>query len=233
MRKPIIGLTPQYDTEENTIWMRHQYTDALTKSGAITMLLVQYAERENISELCDNLDGILFSGGGDVDPAVYGEERLPECGEPSKLRDDFELALYEEAVKRDMPIFGICRGIQLINVGAGGTLFQHVDGNMSVRHSIEIARGSLLYDIIGAESVEVNSYHHQAVKAPAPNMTAAAWSDVPECKERNLIECIYDKNARFNLSVQWHPENMYPDDEYSRRLFDAFVKACREYAAEK
>lgn len=231
MKKPLIALTPQYNQDTNRTWMRPEYTDAILKSGGIPVLLEQYSDPEVIAEICDVLDGVLFTGGDDVHPKYYGEEVLPECGEITEKRDIFELALYAEAVRRDMPIFGICRGIQLIAVGAGGTLYQHVPAHSAVRHDVEITRGTLFHDIIGADVINTNSYHHQAVKTTGPRMIAAAYSNVEE--SGRLIEAIYDPSARFNASVQWHPENMYNDDEHSRKLFAAFVSACAGYKADK
>lgn len=231
MKKPLIGLTPQYDAENNRIWMRPQYTDSLLSSGGIPIILEQITAKNYISEICCQLDGILFTGGVDVNPYRYGEITSPECGTISDARDEFELALYNEAQNRNIPIFGICRGIQLINVAAGGTLIQHIPNHMNVTHEVRLVRDSMLYSIIGKETIITNSFHHQAVKNPAANMTACAWSD-PE--DSGIIEAICDESAEFfNLSVQWHPEYTYNEDENSKKLFDAFVSAASSYEAAK
>ena len=230
-KHPLIGLTPQYDLKKDRIWMRHEYTDSITSSGALPLLLVQYVNRGDISAIADLLDGVLFTGGDDIHPRRYGEEVEPGCGEIAEARDGFELALYAEAVRRDMPVFGICRGIQLINVGAGGTLYQHIDGHSHGVHEVRIERDSLFYDILGCETIMTNSYHHQAVKTPAPCMRAAAYADVKESVK--TIEAIWVPEMTFNASVQWHPENTYTEDEYSQKLFDAFVSACAAYKLKK
>lgn len=232
MKNPIIGLTPQYDIQKNRIWMRHQYTDSITLSGGLPMLLVQYANHGDISAAADLLDGVFFTGGADIHPNFYGEEVMPGCGEISEVRDIFELALYAEAVKRSMPIFGICRGIQLINVGAGGTLYQHIGGHSDgVFHKIRIEHDSMLYDILKTDTLSVNSYHHQAVNIPAPCMLTEAYTE--ENDSEKIIEAIRSPEMLFNISVQWHPEYTYNDDECSRRLFSAFVSACDTYKKNK
>lgn len=232
MKNPIIGLTPQYDNQKNHIWMRHQYTDSITLSGGLPVLLVQYANQSDISAAADLLDGVLFTGGVDIHPKYYGEEVMPGCGEISGVRDIFELALYAEAVKRNMPIFGICRGIQLINVGAGGTLYQHIGGHSDgVFHTVRIERDSMLHDILKTDTLSVNSYHHQAVKIPGPCMKEAAYTEGNNFEK--ITEAIASPEMFFNISVQWHPEYTYHDDEYSRRLFSAFVSACDTYRKNK
>lgn len=231
MEYPVIGLTPQYDIQKNRIWMRHQYTGCITASGGLPVLLVQYTDQKDISAAADMLDGVFFTGGPDVHPKFYGEEVLPECGEISETRDLFELSLYAEAVRRDMPVFGICRGIQLINVAAGGTLHQHIPGHSDgIFHTVRIASGTLLGDILKTGSLTVNSYHHQAVKITAPGLKAAAAA---ENSGILLTEAVWCPEMRFNLSVQWHPEYTYDEDPYSGKLFGAFISACRAYRKSK
>lgn len=222
-KRPLIGLTPSHDAEKNRVWLRPEYARAILGAGAVPVLLLQYPGMSDIAATAARLDGVLFTGGDDVHPKYYGEAVDPKCGEISEERDIFELGLYGEAVKLGLPIFGICRGIQLINVAAGGTLYQHIEGHArGVAHTVTLDRNSLFYDILGKEEIVTNSYHHQAVKAPAPSMVAAGESG-------GVIEAIYDPDAAFNASVQWHPENMYKDDENSRKLFAAFVSACTAY----
>ena len=232
MKNPVIGLTPQYDIQKNRIWMRHQYTDSIILSGGLPVLLVQYVNPGDISAAADLLDGVFFTGGVDIHPKFYGEEVMPGCGEITETRDIFELALYAEAVKRNMPIFGICRGIQLINVGAGGMLYQHIGGHSDgVIHKIRIERDSMLYDILKTDTLSVNSYHHQAVKLPAPCMKTEAYTE--ENDSEKIIEAIRSPEMFFNISVQWHPEYTYHDDDCSRKLFSAFVSACDTYRKNK
>lgn len=223
-------MTPQFDPgDKKRIWMRPQYSTACLRSGGIPILTEQLNDADYIENILSTCDGILFTGGVDINPKYYGEDVLPECGSIADERDEFELPLYKAAAERDMPIFGICRGIQLINVGAGGSLIQHIPAHNGSEHDVEIKRDSLFYDILKRDRIHTNSWHHQAVKVPAPNMIASGWSDVPETGR--IIEAIYDPHARFNAAVQWHPENMYynDNDECSKLLFDAFISACTEY----
>ncbi len=232
MKRPVIGLTPQYDAKNDHTWMRPQYHESLRKAGALSVLLLQYTDPADTFELLDDLDGILFTGGGDLDPARYGEAKEPECGEPTLVRDAFEFPLYAECVRRGMPILGICRGIQLMNVAAGGTLWQHKPAHHAVNHPITVKKDSLFYSIFGKEEIMVNSYHHQAVKDVAPRYRACCYSHVPESGK--LIEAIYAPDAPyFDAGVQFHPENMYDESEDARKIFAAFVDACKRYAADK
>ena len=227
-KKPVIGMTPQYNAENHRVWMRYQYPEALRKSGAISHLLFHYSDPADIAEQLDGLDGVLFTGGNDVNPHRYGEEILPECGEYNDFHDDYEIALCQECLRRGIPIMGICRGIQLMNVAAGGTLWQHKPAHQGVTHDVRILPGTLLHQLIGKDKIWTNSYHHQAVKDPAPIYKIAAYSDVPE--SGTLIEAIYAPDAPyFNVGVQFHPENMYDDSEDVRKIFDAFVQACAKY----
>ncbi len=228
MGKPLIGITPQFDPKTGHQWIRPQYIEAILKSGGLPILLMQYENSDETADLLDSLGGILFSGGEDIHPKRYGEEVDSECGEIVESRDNFELSLYMEAIKINIPILGICRGLQLINVAAGGTLYQHINGHSKgIRHDVSIKKDSLLFEIFGFETINTNSYHHQAIRKTAPPMIAAAWSNTADSGE--IIEAIYDSRALFNVSVQWHPENMYTEDEYSHKLFDAFVSAAASF----
>ncbi|MDD4773082.1 MAG: gamma-glutamyl-gamma-aminobutyrate hydrolase family protein [Eubacteriales bacterium] len=221
MIKPVIGLTPQRDMKTDRIYMNRRYTDAITASGGLPVTLVQYGDPDDIAASAGLLDGILFTGGVDIHPKRYGEEIHPQCGEIDEERDAFELALYAEAIRRGMPVFGICRGAQLVNVGGGGTLLQHIDGHSGgVLHKIRIT--GPLRDIMGSDSITVNSFHHQAVLKCAPSMEICAQT--PE-----LAEAICSPRAPFLLAVQWHPEIGYREDECSRKLFSAFIAACAAY----
>lgn len=172
-------------------------------------------------------DGLLISGGEDIYPARYGEETLPACGAVNKARDRFELALLAEAERREMPVFGICRGAQILNVFCGGTLIQdipsqlslpnelHSPGSYNTTHPISILPGTRLAAILGAGAHFVNSSHHQSVKVSP--LTIAARD------ENGVTEAIESVGERFVVGVQWHPERM--EDE---RLFAAFAAACQK-----
>jgi len=167
--------------------------------------------------------GLVFAGGSDLDPACYGEV-LNGTEETQPERDAMELRFLAEARERDLPVFGICRGLQLINVGYGGTLHQHVEGHArpkpapALRHAVGIREGSLLHRAVGSTHYEVISRHHQAVKSPAARLLVTARA------EDGTVEAMEDSTRRFLLAVQWHPEDNQECAE-DRRLFAAFAEA--------
>ena len=185
----------------------------------------------------DGLDGVIFTGGGDVDPAHYREARDPNTNEPDPARDAFELALAKLALERDTPLLAICRGLQVVNVAAGGTLVQnipaqpnqplghHVDAPASaIAHEVWVTPGTALARVMqeelgGSEVLQVNSRHHQAIGKTAEGFTISATA--PD----GIVEAIERPSARFCIAVQWHPENFWRTGEF-RSLFEAFVKAA-------
>jgi putative glutamine amidotransferase len=184
------------------------------------------------------IDGLLLTGGEDLDPAWYGAEPSPQLSPPSRERDLFELALFAVARQREMPILGICRGIQLINVGMGGTLYQDLptersgsvnhrpDGPRDSRsHRVTLEPRSRAAEALGASSVVVNSSHHQAIKDLATGLLATGWTD------DRLIEAVETPvNTPWLLAVQWHPEEMHRDRQAPEQgLFMALVREA--YAA--
>lgn len=187
-------------------------------------------------EIADSLDGLLLSGGDDVDPRFYGE--LPrDVGPIEPMRDEAEIKLVREFRKRDKPVMGICRGAQVINVSMGGTLIQDIRTEVSgaikhwwsrresevpywcPTHRVRVDKGSMLFNILEEEVIWVNSFHHQAVKKLGSGLKAVAWSD------DGIIEAI-EAEEGFLLGVQWHPEGM--EDRASRRIFRSFVEACKK-----
>ena len=231
--KPIIGLTPLYDPEKNHPWMQEDYLDAVTAAGGIPIILPIRGPDNSIA-LLDIIDGLLLTGGPDIMPQLFGERLIPECGPCCPPRDELELPLIREALLKKIPMMGICRGIQTINVALGGTLYQdipaqyqtgtpvlhrqqsHIDKSHP-SHDIVICENSLLYRAVGRKNLMVNSMHHQTVKDIAPGLRAAAWSD------DGLVECLESVNEPFVLGVQWHPECMHRRDESSMELFRFFV----------
>lgn len=228
--RPVIGLMPLYDEKRNSIWMIPGYADAVAEAGGLP-LIITFDCADKADMLADKCDGFLFTGGQDVDPGLYGETRRPVCGEPYLPRDELDTAFLREAVMRDKPVLGICRGLQLFNAATGGTLWQDIPSEYKTHvchamkppydrtvHDVEITAGTPLADIVGAGKLAVNSYHHQAVRRLSGELRCAAVS------EDGLIEAAYRPNSKFFIGVQWHPE-LYRDIS-SRRLFEAFVKSC-------
>jgi putative glutamine amidotransferase len=191
---------------------------------------------ETLRSLYERLDGLCLSGGVDVDPQHYGEAPHPRLGNVDRARDATELALARWALHDDLPILGICRGIQVLNVAAGGSLVQDISAQMpgARRHdyaladapwerctqTVRVAPDSRLAQILGATIVPTNSFHHQAVKALGSGLTPVAWT------EDGVTEAVEDATQRFIIGVQWHPEGMFHTDAAARRLFEAFVSAA-------
>ena len=235
MKKPIIGITLQIDHEENKYWSRPTYFNALLTCGAIPMLLPVTSDPEIVDQLTDTVDGVIFSGGFDVHPNMYGEEVQPYCRKISTPRDEFENLLVKSVREKKIPSIGICRGIQVMNVMLGGTLYQdiasqreqyvtHSEGPVfeKMLHRVDIISGTPLAEIIPENNIPVNSVHHQAIKDIAPSLEAMAIS------EDGLIESVYDPSQPFFMGFQWHPEGSFNVDENSRRIFRAFVDAVKD-----
>jgi len=183
----------------------------------------------------DEIDGLVLTGGADVNPARYGEERVPECDEPDDKRDDFETSLVQEALSWEIPILGICRGIQLLNVALGGTLIQHLattaahraknpedpPGRHGAVHTVRVTPASRLASIVGDGEYAVNSRHHQAIgRVAAPLAVTAVAGD-------GVIEAVEMPGDGFVVAVQWHPEDRVLVSDGDRRLFEAFAEAVR------
>lgn len=231
MRK-IIGLIPLYDDEKESYWMLPGYMKMLEAENAAPLMLPLTANPEELDVFLKLCDGFLLTGGHDVSPALYREERKEECGSCCEIRDEMEAYLLKKAVEQEKSVLGICRGIQFMNVCYGGTLYQDlpterdssVDHHMKppynrTAHQVSVEKDTLLYEILQREQIGVNSYHHQAIKEIAPSFRAMAIS------EDGLIEGIYMPTARFVAGVQWHPEFSYETDENCRNLIKAFVSS--------
>jgi len=208
------------------------YLNSLSLAGARVLYLQPEPEVDAKRELA-NAAGLVLSGGIDVDPRFYGQRRRPETDWHHPFRDRYEVALLEEALRRDMPVLGICRGHQLLNVFMGGKLIQHIAGDShraelepprrSTWHQVAVATGSRLAAILGEGQILVNSRHHQglALEMVAGGLCATALS--PD----GLVEAMEGERQRWLVSVQWHPER--PEmAETMAPLFSAFVQACRQ-----
>lgn len=236
-KKPFIGLTPSHTLSTDDLAMRYTYLDAIAYAGGIPMVLPLKASREDLKAIVEKMDGILFVGGPDIHPFRFGEETQRYCGEVSLVRDELELTLLSVAMELEKPILGICRGIQLLNVGLGGTLYQDLPSQWKEEfpishsqackgelpsHHIEVVPNTLLSSIVSAPQIEVNSFHHQAVKDLAPKLRASGYAP------NRLIEAIeFPEYPNFFLGVQWHPEYLFAHNEAAGKLFTAFVDACR------
>ena len=235
MKIPLIGVTPGYDAEKKQIYIHHSYFDGILRAGGLPAAIPISPDAGSVKSICAAFDGILFSGGPDIRPNLYGEELLNCCGAICAERDEFELALFAEAVgKAGKPAFGICRGIQAFNVALGGSLYQDLPvqykSGVTAEHNQKppydapshragVVPESPLHNLTRRESIEVNSSHHQGIRALAPALEVMAYAD------DGLIEAVFLPGPAFAQAVQWHPERM-PEDGHSRLLFETFVNAC-------
>lgn len=234
--KPVIAVLPLYDTKRESIWMLPGYHDALMDAGAIPITLPFDTNPDDIAQLLDGCNGVVLTGGDDVSPRLYGEEPSEYYEGAIPERDELDAAVLRAALERDMPIFGICRGIQLMNVVLGGTLYQNLatDHPSSVNHRMEAPydrpqhRVSLLPNaplaqLLDAPEIGVNSCHHQAIRDLAPSLKPMAMS------EDGLVEAVYSPTHEFVWAVQWHPEFSWRADERQRQIVAAFVQATERH----
>ncbi len=239
-RRPLIGMPAATlrDAQGNPLpayRTSRSYPAALASAGAAPVAIPLDLPEDTLCAIFERLDGLCLTGGVDVDPAFYREARHPALGHVDAARDEIELTLTRWALAADLPVFGICRGIQLLNVAAGGSLYQDIgalvagagrhDFSSEPRerptHRVQLAADSRLAALFGVPELMTNSFHHQAVKSPAAAFIPVAWAD------DGVIEGIEHPAKRFAIGVQWHPEEMVGTDPLARRLFQAFVAACR------
>ncbi|MBI5835228.1 MAG: gamma-glutamyl-gamma-aminobutyrate hydrolase family protein [Armatimonadetes bacterium] len=235
---PLIGVTMSTGNNDGGSWWltsstNRSYTEWVERAGGAPLCLPN-PDVGLIDRYLDAIDGLLLTGGEDVQPLLYGCEPARGLGTIDVPRDRFELPLAQSALARRLPIFGICRGIQLLNVAAGGTLVQDLNGvdgmlqhqmratgGRTVHHTVTVQSGSRLAGILGEGPVATNSYHHQAVDRVGQGLRVSAHA------ADQTVEALEGDSERFLLAVQWHPEVMGAEHEPSARLFEAFVAACR------
>ncbi|CAM3426907.1 gamma-glutamyl-gamma-aminobutyrate hydrolase family protein [Hydrogenibacillus schlegelii] len=236
--RPVIGIIPSRD-EGGRYTVHRDYLEAVEAAGGLPVV-IGYAEADqDVRRRLLLIDGLLLTGGGDLDPASFGEAPHPSLGTVEPERDAFELALARLAAAMGLPLFGICRGAQLLNVAFGGDLHQDLPAQwrgplvMHMQrgprawpaHAVGVAPDSRLGAIVGAERLRVNSFHHQAIRRVAPGWRAVAWSD------DGVIEAIERPDGPLALGVQWHAEALAAAGAWEqRRLFAAFVEAARASA---
>ncbi len=233
---PWIGMPAQLDPNDDKQYLSRCYSDAIAAAGGLPVMITLLPAAESICPLAEKLDGVLLTGNdSDLDPALYHASRLDACGPAQPLRERMDFFLLETAMKRGIPVLGICFGFQLLNVFLGGTLIQDIPMEIgtSIRHSsleakspaiheIRIAPGSVLEKLAGGLGATVNSTHHQSIAQPGLGLEIIAWA--PD----GVIESVVGRNqSQWVLGVQWHPEKSFGCDEFSRNLFEYFLARCR------
>lgn len=232
--RPRIGVLPLYNSEKQTFWMNPLYCGGVEQAGGLPVILSLSEDPALWEACCESFDGFVFTGGQDIAPALYGQEKLPQCDYQAPLRDNQEVSMIRRLRALDKPVLGICRGIQVMNAVLGGTLIQDIPTQCPSpvihrqekpydipHHQIAVTPGSRLRAILGCTHLSVNSMHHQAVLDAAPGFSVSAVA------EDGLVEAIEYEHARFFLGVQWHPEHMWHDYASARAIWNAFVDACK------
>jgi len=236
MNHPLIGLTAAVRQDTPGIMRaatKDSYVRAVYDAGGLPVIIAP-APGDVLHGILARLDGLLLPGGVDIDPAQYGEAPHPRLGEVDAARDELELALCRMALLEGKPVLGICRGIQIMNVAASGTLYQDIPAQCAtaivhstpgqprdfIAHEVVVGQGTRLAAIAGDEPLATNSWHHQALRdIAAPFVVTARASD-------GIVEAIEAPGQSFAVGVQFHPEDLYAGNERIRRLFVAFVTAC-------
>ena len=237
-RSPLIGVSTSITvgaTPERA-YVNSAYLHAVQQAGGVPVPLPPQLSAASLRRLSDDLHGLLLTGGGDVDPALFGEAPHPALYDVAPSRDTLETSVLHLALARSLPVLAVCRGIQVLNVALGGSLHQDVATEPGTQllhsqkeprdqptHKVKVAAGSRLAETLATDELEVNSMHHQAIHRLGGGLTAVAWA--PD----QLVEGVeLDDPTRFVLAVQWHPEELVGHSEPARRLFSALVAAARK-----
>lgn len=229
-----IGVVPINDENTKEIFIKEEYLNAILNVGAIPYLIPRTVDTKLLDQVCEDMDGFLFTGGDDVNPCLYGEKKMPYCGEISPCRDMQESYLIKKLIEIDKPLLAICRGCQMLNVAMGGTLYQDIGNEIpgiklnhrqkepyfNVVHKVNIKKDSKLYEAINKEEIEVNTIHHQCINKFSDKVKVVAVS------EDGIVEGIEIVGKKFMVGVQWHPEKLYKIDENSNNIFKLLIKYC-------
>jgi putative glutamine amidotransferase len=233
--KPIIGITSPYDNANDRYFMPKLYVESIITAGGIP-LIIPNLEDNDIRQILDKVDGLLLSGGDDIDPVYFNEEPIQAMGEITPERDRFEIALTKFALERNCPILAICRGVQVLNIAAGGTIYQDITTQFSkaIKHSqkaprwygthkIEIKPQTKLNKLLKIDYVRVNSFHHQGIKDLGEHFVINALS------LDGLIEGIESISHEFVIGAQWHPECMWVKTPLMLELFTELIAFSKGY----
>ena len=237
LRDPLVGVTTSItiDQSPERAYVNSAYLHAVQQAGGVPVLLPPQLSKSSLERLVRGLDALLLTGGGDMDPSAFGEAPHPTLYDVAPSRDALETQATLMALDKKTPLLAICRGVQVLNVVLGGSLHQDVatepgtdilhsqkEARDQATHKVTVASGSRLSKVLGAEDLEVNSFHHQVIKSLGRGLVPVAWA--PD----QLVEGVeLDDDSQFLLGVQWHPEHLVGNSEPARRLFSALVTAAR------
>lgn len=232
--KAVIGVTTCFDSNTGRFFVSRAYIKAIYKNGGIPIILCPIHKAE-MPFVLGKINGLLLTGGGDINPLIAGEQPCKNIGEISTLRDNFELSLTHLALRKNLPILGICRGMQIMAMSAGGTIVQDIKSPIchmqkSPRyvktHTVDIKKNSQLFYICNKKVIAVNSFHHQSVLTCGKNFRPCAFS------EDGIIEAMENKRHSFAMGIQWHPENLYKTSQCQNNIFSAFISEAENYKEE-
>ncbi len=237
-RAPLIGVSTSITVGQHPerAYVNSTYLHAVQQAGGVPVPLPPQLSASSLQQLGAELHGLLLTGGGDMDPALFDEAPHATLSDVAPARDTLETSVLQLALQRGVPVLAVCRGIQVLNVALGGSLYQDVGTDPGTQllhsqkeprdqptHKVKVTPGSRLAETLGADELEVNSMHHQAIKRLGRGLTAVAWAPDQIVEGAELHD-----PARFVLGVQWHPEELVGHSEPARRLFAALVAAARK-----
>lgn len=228
----VIGVTMGYrNTDENYLGINNSYLSVIKAAGGLPILLPPHIEEDQIFQLKKKIDGIMLTGGTDVHPGFYQES--PESGlrRVDPARDNLEVNLLNWALKKKIPVVALCRGIQVLNIVCGGTIYQDMETEIQheqnapgrfANHKVKFSENSFFEKIYGSRELIVNSFHHQAINNPGEKI------EIEGKAEDGAIEAVVLKDHPFAVGVQWHPEQMYESNPVQLNLFQKFIKICNK-----
>ncbi len=237
--RPRIGITMRLETETDRFYLGRHYSEAVEAAGGIPLHISLIPNHDYLNTVLDDLHGVLLPGSdSDVDPLRYGQEPHQRLGFVQPVKDDTDLIVLGEIEARAIPLFGICFGMQVLNVSRNGTLIQDIEAQLpnAIKHEqgtprdrpshrVKFSEGSLLRALSNSDTAVVNSHHHQAIETIGDNLIATAWT------ADGLVEGVEDSRPdRFALAVQWHPELGWENDPLSQSLFGRFINEARKYS---
>ncbi|RKL66853.1 gamma-glutamyl-gamma-aminobutyrate hydrolase [Salipaludibacillus neizhouensis] len=234
--KPLIGITSSTEVDEVQLLVGSDNINAVSRAGGLPVILPNLADEIDILEFAEKIDGLVLTGGYDIDPTLFGEEPYPNLGTIIPARDIFEITLIKELLEMNKPILAVCRGCQILNIAAGGDMYQDMYTQINRdllqhaqnapkghgSHYVTVVKDSLLNRLTGVERLKVNSRHHQANRRVLDPFTVSGIAS------DGIIESIESKEHSFVLGLQWHPENMAKVDDFaSVKIFEGFIAACQ------